>query len=258
MIKSDKIQRYLKQHGSTILSCVAAVGVIATTVIAIKNTHDAIDILEKAKREKNETSESEQRLNTTEKVKTTWKCYIPTILIGSSTIICIMGANTLNKHQQAALVSAYTMLSNYHKEYKDKLIDIYGVEADEKIKAEMARSRCDWHQWGIDTPDEKVIFYDVISKNYVKCYEREIMDAEYHLKRNFTLRGYATLNEFYDFVGLPRTDEGDEIGWSTSQGIGWVDFEHHFVENIDNEKFDEPCYIIDFVLSPDILNYDYC
>ena len=80
----------------------------------------------------------------------------------------------------------------------------------------MAREFCGYHQIGLDTPDEKVIFYDEISGESITCYEREIMDAEYHLNRNFVMRGYASLNEFYEFLGLPQTERGEELGWTMS------------------------------------------
>lgn len=48
-----------------------------------------------------------------------WKCYIPTAAFGLSTIACIMGANALNSRKQAALTSAYALINQSYKEYKD-------------------------------------------------------------------------------------------------------------------------------------------
>lgn len=55
----------------------------------------------------------------TEAIAAAWKCYIPAVAIGASTIACIMGANALNRRQQAALTSAYALVQSSYKEYKD-------------------------------------------------------------------------------------------------------------------------------------------
>lgn len=48
------------------------------------------------------------------------------------------------------------------------------------------------------------------------------MDAEYHLNRKFVLRGYASLNEFYMFLGLPQTNLGEVLGWTCTYGYSWI------------------------------------
>lgn len=57
------------------------------------------------------------------------------------------------------------------------------------------------------------------------------MQAEYHLNRNFILRGYVSVNDFLDFLKLEHTASGDKDGWEefageAFYGYRWVDFEH--------------------------------
>ena len=53
------------------------------------------------------------------------------------------------------------------------------------------------------------------------------MAAEYHLNRNYILRGYAYLNEFYVFLGIEETDYGSVLGWAPNDdGMYWIDFNH--------------------------------
>lgn len=77
-----------------------------------------------------------------ETIKIAGPVYIPPILLGASTITCVLGANVLNKRTQAALVSAYGLLAESYKEYRNKVIDIYGEEADKKVKEEIAKDHC--------------------------------------------------------------------------------------------------------------------
>ena len=76
------------------------------------------------------------------------------------------------------------------------------------------------------------------------------MDAEYHLNRNFILRGETNLNEFYEFLGLEPTDAGCELGWDLWSGEmyygnSWIDFEHHLVTS-DNGDY----YRIEYPFEP--------
>ena len=79
-------------------------------------------------------------------------------------------------------------------------------------------------------------------------YEREIIDAEYHLNRNFVLRGYAPLNEFYEFLGLPKTEYGEMVGWTISDGYYWIDFEHRLISRDDGGA---DMYAIDMIFPPE-------
>jgi hypothetical protein len=229
---------YLKRNQATVLTCIGAIGVVATTVTAIKATPKAMKLINKM----------DEYSTTVDKIKVVLPVYIPSIFMGAGTIMCIFGANALNTKQQASLTSAYTLINSYHNTYRNKLIDLYGKEADEKIRNEIVRENCGYHQIGVDTPDGKFIFYDEISGRSIERYEREIMDAEYHFNRNFAMRGYASLNEFYEFLGLPQTDYGDSLGWSISDGYSWVDFEHRLISTDDGGI---PIYSIDMVFPPE-------
>lgn len=232
----------LKKRAPTVLTCLSAAGVIATTIMAVKETPKALKLLDEAKEEKGE------ELTKVEIICVAAPVYIPSFVMGLATISCMFSANVLNKRKQASLTSAYALLENYHKNYRKTLIDLHGEEADIEVRTEMARKSCSYHCIDLDIPDEKVVFYDEISGESIVRYERDIIDAEYHFNRNFTMRGYASLNEFYDFLGLPQTDYGDEVGWSMSSGIMWVDFEHRLISRDDGGR---DIYMIDMVFSPE-------
>lgn len=238
----SKSRLCLKRSSPTILCCVAAVGIVGITIASVKATLKAMKLLEYA------TDEKGAELSKSELVITVAHLYIPVAAIGVGTIFCIFGANALNKRQQASLTNAYILFKTYHKEYRNKVIGLYGADADLEVQNAMVRERCNFHQIDSDVPDGKVIFYDEISGESVVRYEREIIDAEYHLNRNFVLRGYASLNEFYDFLGLPKTEYGETVGWTTSDGYYWIDFEHRLISRDDGGT---DIYAIDIIFSPE-------
>lgn len=82
---------FWKKNGSTILTCAGAVGVVGTTVLAVKATPKAMELIKMAEEEKGE------KLTKTEVFKTAGPAYIPTALVGVGTLACVFGANVLNK-----------------------------------------------------------------------------------------------------------------------------------------------------------------
>jgi hypothetical protein len=224
---------FLRRNASTILTVVGGIGVVATAVMTAKETPKALALIEDAKEEKGE------ELTTWETVKVATPAYIPAIAIGASTLICVFGANLLNKRSQASLTSAYALIDNAYKEYKGKLKELYGEEAHNKIidaiaveKAEEMRvcnynltSYCDLSL--ADGTSEPRLFYDEYSNRFFETTVEQVMNAEYHLNRNFVLRGFAYLNELYEFLGLEPTEYGSTVGWSIDDdGIFWIDFNH--------------------------------
>lgn len=220
----------LKRHSSTILTVLGGVGVIVTAFLAVKATPKAMEVLEQATEEKGE------ELTKVEKFKMAGPAYIPSALVGIGTVTCIFGANVLNKRQQAALVSAYTLVDSSYKQYRQKLIELYGKETHDEIidaiaveKAKevgiyaegMCQNTCLTDDKACGDP---VLFYDEWSNRYFESTIEQVIVSQYHFNRNFVLRGYAVLNELYEFLGLELTDYGSKLGWAVEDELYWVDF----------------------------------
>ncbi len=94
---------FFHKNSPFILTCLGAAGMIGTTVLAVKATPKAMLLLEDAKKEKGE------ELTKAEVIITAGPAYIPSAVMGVSAIICVFGANALNKKQSASLTSAYTL-----------------------------------------------------------------------------------------------------------------------------------------------------
>ena len=232
------LKMFLKKNSSTILSCVGAVGVVATAVTAVKATPKALELIEERK-----TELEVEKIPVGEIVKTSWKCYIPSIAIGLSTITCIFGANVLNKRSQAALISAYSLLDSSFKEYKEYTNELYGEDADEKIREAIAKDK--YSKLPFKVTEEKQLFYDMISGRYFESTLMEMYRAEYELNRCYAKFGYVCLNDFYDLIGVDRVEGGYDVGWSIDAsnmfyGYDCIDFEHELVLLEDGLE----CYVL--------------
>lgn len=241
---------YFRRNGSTILTCIGGVGVVATSVMAVKATPKALTLLDEAKEEKGDD------LTKLEIVKVVGPSYIPAVITGTATIACIFGANMLNKRQQASLMSAYALLDSSYKEYKNKVIEVYGEEADNKIKEEIAKDK--YEETDISVEDGKQLFFDTFSGRYFESTMINVQNAEYFLNRDLSMRDWATVNEWYSYLDIPAIDGGDDLGWSTGMNFdyywqSWIDFTHQKVTTDDGIE----CTIITMFSEPSLGWEDY-
>ena len=257
LVNSTRV--FCKRNASTILTIIGGVGVVVTSIMAVKATPKVMTILEQAKEEKGE------ELTKVEKIKMAGPSYIPATIVGIGTLTCIFGANVLNKRQQAALVSAYTLVDSSYKQYRHKLVELYGKETHNEIVNAIAVEKA--KEVGIyaeslcantcltddEACGEPVLFYDEFGGRYFESTIEQVITAEYHINRNFVLRGYATLNELYDFLGLEPTDYGNTVGWAVVDDFYWLDFNHRKTVLEDGLE----CYILEsyWEPSPEFLEY---
>ena len=137
-----------------ILTCLAGIGVIATAVIAAKATPKACELLEEAEDIKGE------ELTVVEKVKTAAPAYIPTAITCAATIGCIFGAAILSKKGQANIAGAYALLDRSYKEYKKKVEEMYGEDADDQVQEAIANDAYEELEEDIPWEEGKLLFFD--------------------------------------------------------------------------------------------------
>jgi hypothetical protein len=241
---------FWKKNGSTILTCAGAVGVVGTTVLAVKATPKAMELIKAAEEEKGE------KLTKTEVIKMAGPAYVPTALVGIGSIACIFGANVLNHKQQASMASAYALLDSSYKEYRKKVTELYDESVDKKIKSEIAKDHYNEDQ-PVKMDDEKELFYDYFSERYFESTKLEVLEAEAGLNKIIATECGAYLNEFYELLGLEKTEEGKELGWSNGilesmYWTNWVDFDHSKVEMEDGME----CTIITMMQEP-VIDFAY-
>lgn len=228
LLNSSKL--FVKRNASTILTCIGGAGVIATTVTAVKATPKALELIDQAEEVKGE------ELTKMETVQVTWPVYIPTLLYGATTLACIFGANMLNQRGQASLMSAYALVNNSYKDYKKKVEELYGEDADGEIRGAIANDKYEAND--IPEGDGKELFFDEFSGRFFRSTIEEVQRAEYRINRDLVMRDWATINEFYDYMKIPTIDAGDIIGWSTCMNLemywqSWIDFSN--VKTVAND-----------------------
>lgn len=170
----NRLTIFFKRHANTILTIVSSFGVVSTATLSGMATYEAIKAINKkeAKTKK-------------EKFKVAAPIYIPTILSGVSTIACIISTNVLNRLQQASMASAYALLSNSYHEYRNKLKEIHGEEADLEVISNIASEKFPEKE----IPEGLELFYDQFSKRYFTMSMEDMVLAVYNFNRLFAFKG---------------------------------------------------------------------
>lgn len=239
----------MSKHSPEILTGIGIAGMIGTTIVAVRATPKALKLLEAEKELKNENGEE---LSKADIVRTTWKCYIPAAVTGTVSIICLIGASSVNHKRNAALVTAYTISETAFSEYRDKVIESIGEKKEREIRDEVAKDKiaknpvknCEVFV----TEKGNTLCYDAISGRYFRSDIDKIKKAENELNHRLISEMYIALNEFYYEVGLPGTKMGDELGWNIDGGLIGLDFSSQLTED------GTPCLVIDYRIAP---RYEY-
>lgn len=246
------MRRSLSRHSPEILIGLGITGMVTTTVLAVKATPRALTLMEERKKEL-----EVDKLTPIETVKTTWKCYVPTVISGATSIACIVGSNSVNARRNAALATAYKLSESAFSEYRNAVIETVGEKKERVVHDKLATKHISENPINrtevIVTGKGKTLFLDPLSHRYFYSNVQKIDDAVNRL--NFQINTAAfmnegvTLNMFYDEIGIPGTATGDGLGWNLNTGlIEWHKGSDIVPEGEDHEG--EPCIVIEFTNPP--------
>lgn len=233
----------IKKHSPEILTGIGIAGMITTTVMAVRATPKALILIEERKEEI-----GAEKLEAMDMVKTAWACYIPAAITGTLSVACLIGASSVNARRNAALATAYTLSESALKDYKGKVIEMFGEKKNEAVKDAIAKDKVEKNpvvtREVIITEKGNTLCYDAISGRYFKGDIDKIKKAECELNRQMRDEMYVSLNDFYYEVGLDNIKIGDELGWNIDNGYIDLSFSSQLASD------GTPCLVIDYSIAP--------
>lgn len=224
----------IKINKNILFATLSVIGIGGTIYCTHKSTLKAADIL------KNKDTEN---MTKKEKIKETYKAYIPTAIVGGATIAVIIGNAIVNRQSQLGLIATSGMIAKKYDAIVDKIKTTYGEEAAKTIQNDIRIEGCDYIEeaeeryiqatgcfntsyLGKDFSAEHKLFYDSFGDRWFWARLSDVISAEYHINRNFTLYGHACLNDFYDFLGLEASTFGSFTGWEIDDELYFIDFDN--------------------------------
>ena len=236
-------------------SAYAVVGLVATTILAIAATRKDC----KNEFEKNSQVDISEKEFTREEVIAEVKDKISTYkwtgLALAMTAYCIRKSN--NKWiEYNGIINAYGIAArDKMARYRALAAPAVGAEVIRGLNGQKSDEGVQWFcvedpQWvpAVETNEEINRRLATGEPKYTPRYiyfqstPQDVIEAEYHLNRNFALRGSASVREFFAFLGIldryPDEYE-DMLGWDCQVmledwGITpWIDFEHNHTTDPD-------------------------
>ena len=258
LFKSVKLA--VVKRSPEILTGVGIAGMITTTILAVKATTKAIELIEVEKRRQNKKIVEEAKKNgqtsckqvtklePVEIIKVCWRVYIPTVITGVSSIACLVGASSVNARQNAALATAYNLSRTALTEYREKVVETLGKDQDESIRKSIDNDHIErkpvTKSEVIVTDNGDTLCYDSISGRYFKSSIDQIKKAENSINRTVITEMYVALNEFYDELDLDHTKLGNDLGWNIDDGLIEIDFSSQIADN------GKPCVVVNYSVAP--------
>ena len=245
------IRKFASKRSPEILTGIGIAGMITTTILAVRATPKALELIEEQKEE-----ESVDELSSFEVVKVAWKPYIPAIITCVASTACLIGASSVNTKRNAALATAYKLSETALSEYRDKVVETIGEKKERIVRDKVAEERVKKNPVSknevIVTGNGKTLCFDPISGRYFMCSIETIKKAENTLNKQMLhdISGYVSLNEFYDELGLDHTSVGNDLGWNTNQLID-IDFSSQLNDN------GEPSVVLDYLVAPKCDYYNF-
>ena len=247
-----KAGEFIQENGSTLLTITGVLGMFGAVGLGIRGTVKAVDILNKRRAE--EKRKNDKFIDFTKRgvIRETWKCYLPCVAVALASAGCAFGANAISLRRTAAITGVYTLTEHAFREYREKVRETVGTNKEQKLRDEIAEDRVRDNPPReadiIITPNANVLFCDNWCGRYFKSDIEHIRKSVNTINNEIltSIGGFATLNEFYFLIGLPRVQDGDLLGWSVEHGVLEIDYTHTKI----NEETGEPCIILTYIVKP--------
>lgn len=235
---AKRAEKFLADNSPTILTAVGVTGTITTAFLTGRATFRAAEILRLER-------EAEPDITWKDEIRLVWHLYIPAAGTLTFTIASIIFANRIGMRRAAAMAAAYSVSERAFAEYKEKVVERIGKQRETNIRDEIAQERIDRtiSKEVIMTDGGSVLCFDTMSGRYFESDMERIRKAQNDINYQILNDTYATLHDFYNFIGLPPTRYSNEVGWGSTKLLE-IQFSTCLSEN------NRPCISIDYSSYP--------
>lgn len=242
------LEKAFQEHSPEILTGLGIGGMLTTIGMAVRATPKAILILYEEECRRAKLPDQPIKIGGVDTVKLTWKCYVPSAVVCTASISCLIGASSVNSKRNAALATAYSISESVLKDYQEKVIETIGEKKELLIRDEITKDKIANNppndQTVIITNRGETLCYDVISGRYFRTDIDKLKRVENELNGIMIHEGYVSLNDLYYEMGLEGISIGSELGWNLDNGK--IDLYFTSQLAVDNQ----PCLVINYRIEP--------
>ena len=288
----------LRKHSPEILVIAGVMGTIASVVTACRATMRLEEVIDDAKEniDKIHTCLEDAELKDEYSVEDSKKdfllvytrtgvelakLYAPAIILGTLSIASILSANAILRKRNVAIAAAYATTNKCFKEYRGRVIERFGEEIDKELKYDIREKTFEETivdrngkektiekkvkvTNGLEEYSEFARFFDASSRSWDKDPEYNLLflkAQQTYANNKLQADGYLFLNDAYDLLDIPKTKEGQVVGWIYDKDNpdvqNLIDFGIYDINRVVNRDFVngyEPVILLDFNIDGNILD----
>jgi len=246
---------HLQKQSPQVMFGAGVVAAVASTVLACRATLKLSDTLEESEklqhlaRETAATDEEYEKNKykrdlTVIKVRSALnvtKLYAPAVGLGALSVALLTGSHVTLNRRNASLTAAYASVDQAFEKYRQRVVEQLGSDADrdfrygteivtETVEGEDGKKKNVKHT-RVDSsegPSKYARFFDEYCNDWNRNPELNrifLQCQQTYANDKLRARGHLFLNEVYDALGIPRSREGQVVGWVLDgNGDGFVDF----------------------------------
>lgn len=236
--------KVFQEKGPEILTGVGIAGVVTTAFLAAKAAFRAAYLIEDdVVANLRAFPDVDYKPTFKDSFQLTWHLYIPAVVTGVGTITCVMLASRGNAKRTAAAVTAYSISERAFSEYREKVVEQLGKNKDQKVQDAIAQDYVT-----ANPPPQgpilvlgrpEVLCCELHTGRYFECSVETLNQAKNEVNHWINTDRKATLNDFYDAIGLAPTDSSGKMGWTDEELMDLV-----FSHALTDEKSPRPCLTI--------------
>ena len=295
--KVSKLSFKFKKHSPEIFIISGIVGGIAAAVMACKATTKAGKVIDKAKDDldmihaaidgrvpaKENYAKEESKKDITKVYVSTGlslvKLYAPAVVLGGLSVTAILYSNNILRKRNVALAAAYATVDSSFKDYRNRVIERFGDEVDKELKYNIKPLTV--QEKAVDENGNEVVTEKTVKvadpgehNMYTRIFDESscywsktpdynqmfLIGRERYANDKLNAQGYLFLNDVLEMLDLPRTKEGQMVGWVKDPKIGrddYIDFGIFNANKKSNRAFIngyEPSIWLDFNVQGNILD----
>lgn len=212
---SQTVGKFVIQHSPTILTIAGCCGVGATAYMSGKKAIETSKKLEELE------YTSEHKPTMIEKAKCVAPDMIPVFIIGTTTVLCIIGAHRIHLQRNAALIAYAAMVNEKYRDYRNEVVKEIGKKKEDHLHDKAAQEKINK-----TITEEKianayrtrfgdVLFMDEFGTVWYSSYE-QVEKARLKITDIAQRDMNATLNEFYEANEIPTIAYGDNLVWNVT------------------------------------------
>lgn len=277
-----KVGTKVKKHSPEILIVSGVVGVVSAAVMACKATRKIDPVIEEHKEARKNLEEGKDVYSDKDIRKATVKLYAhttfefvklygPSVTLGVLSIGSIFASNDILRKRNASLAAAYAVIDKSFKEYRSRVVEKYGEEADyqflhgvktveveETVTDAKGKEKTVKKKVEVTDPNGYSGYAKYIIKGVSDYWDdnEDMMRNWLQIQQNYADQrlktfGKLVLNDVYEDLGFQKTKAGMVVGWvydlDNPSGDNYVQFDVHKTNVLSDDGVTYvPAYAVDF------------